>query len=95
MCYTLTLRLSVWLTVSRRHLVVAVFVWRILKHCAALQLSDKYRIATPVNWKKGDDVIVHASVSNEEAKTLFPEHQVFKVSLYFWLMLAGGLNGIL
>ncbi|KAI0347032.1 cysteine peroxiredoxin [Trametopsis cervina] len=50
----------------------------ILRVVDSLQLSDKYRIATPVNWKKGDDVIVHASVSNEEAKTLFPEHQVFK-----------------
>ncbi|KAK1220798.1 peroxiredoxin 1, partial [Marasmius sp. AFHP31] len=40
----------------------------------AIQLGDKHRIATPVNWKPGEDVIVHASVSNEEAKTLFPEH---------------------
>ncbi|KAJ8090275.1 peroxiredoxin 1 [Marasmius tenuissimus] len=40
----------------------------------AIQLGDKHRIATPVNWKPGEDVIVHASVNNEEAKTLFPEH---------------------
>jgi hypothetical protein len=33
-----------------------------------------------VNWKVGDDVIVHPGVSNEEAKTLFPEHTVHKVS---------------
>lgn len=45
----------------------------------ALQLGDKHRITTPVNWNKGDDVIVHPSVSNEEAKTLFPEHTVHKV----------------
>ncbi|KAF5317916.1 hypothetical protein D9611_014426 [Ephemerocybe angulata] len=38
----------------------------------ALQLGDKHRITTPVNWKKGDDVIVHASVTNDEAKSLFP-----------------------
>jgi len=44
----------------------------------SLQLGDKHRITTPVNWKKGDDVIVHPSVSNEEAKTLFPEHTVHK-----------------
>ena len=49
--------------------------------CTALQLGDKYRITTPVNWKKGDDVIVHPSVSNEEAKTLFPEHTVHKVGV--------------
>lgn len=38
-------------------------------------------MTTPVNWKKGDDVIVHPSVSTEEAKTLFPEHTVHKVRL--------------
>ncbi|KAJ7590450.1 cysteine peroxiredoxin [Mycena floridula] len=31
-----------------------------------------YRIATPVSWKKGEGVIIHASVNNEEANTLFP-----------------------
>ncbi|PPQ92395.1 hypothetical protein CVT25_008745 [Psilocybe cyanescens] len=39
----------------------------------ALQIGDKHRVTTPVNWKKGDDVIVHPSVSNDEAKTLFPQ----------------------
>jgi alkyl hydroperoxide reductase subunit AhpC len=42
----------------------------------ALQIGDKNRITTPVNWKKGDDVIVHPSVTTDEAKTLFPEHTV-------------------
>ena len=42
----------------------------------ALQIGDKNRITTPVNWKRGEDVIVHPSVNNEEAKTLFPEHTV-------------------
>ena len=46
----------------------------------ALQIGDKYRVTTPVNWKKGDDVIVHPTVSNEEAKTLFPDFTVHKVS---------------
>lgn len=45
----------------------------------ALQLGDKYRVTTPVNWKKGDDVIVHPSVSNDEAKTLFPDVTFHKV----------------
>ena len=45
----------------------------------ALQIGDKYRVTTPVNWNKGDDVIVHPSVSNEEAKTLFPEFTIHKV----------------
>jgi len=48
----------------------------ILRVIDSLQLGDKHRITTPVNWKKGDDVIVHPTVSSEEAKTLFPEHTV-------------------
>ena len=51
----------------------------ILRVVDSLQLGDKYLIKTPVNWQKGDAVIVHPSVSNEEAKTLFPEHTVHKV----------------
>ncbi|KAG1775584.1 1-Cys peroxiredoxin [Suillus placidus] len=38
---------------------------------SALQLGDKHRITTPVNWNKGEDVIVHPSVANDEAKVLF------------------------
>ncbi|KAI9004911.1 thioredoxin-like protein [Phycomyces nitens] len=45
----------------------------ILRVIDSLQLGDKYRITTPGNWKKGDDVIVHPSVSTEEAQTLFPK----------------------
>jgi len=45
----------------------------IIRVIDSLQLGDKHRITTPVNWKKGDDVIVHPSVSNEEAKKLFPD----------------------
>jgi len=51
----------------------------IIRVIDSLQLGDKYRITTPVNWKKGDDVIVHPSVSNEEAKTLFPNFTIHKV----------------
>lgn len=38
---------------------------------AALQLSDKHKVTTPVNWKQGENVIVHPSVSTEDAKKLF------------------------
>ncbi|GLQ54046.1 peroxiredoxin [Devosia nitrariae] len=39
----------------------------------SLQLTSKHRLATPANWKQGDDVIIAGSVSNDEAKTLYPQ----------------------
>ena len=44
----------------------------ILRGIDSLQLTDKYKVATPVNWKKGEDVIIVPSVSNDDAKKLFP-----------------------
>jgi len=44
----------------------------ILRVIDSLQLTDGYKVATPVNWKNGDDVIIVPSVSNEDAKKLFP-----------------------
>lgn len=39
----------------------------------SLQLTAKHQVATPVNWKNGDDVIIVPAVSNEQAKTKYPE----------------------
>jgi alkyl hydroperoxide reductase subunit AhpC len=39
----------------------------------SLQLTDSYKVATPANWKNGDDCIIVTSVSDEEAKTKFPK----------------------
>ena len=39
----------------------------------SIQLTAKYRVATPVNWKQGEDVIIAGSVSDEEAKKLYPK----------------------
>jgi len=50
----------------------------ILRVIDSLQIGDKHRVTTPVNWNKGDDVIVHPSVTTEEARTLFPAHTVHK-----------------
>jgi len=44
----------------------------ILRVLDSMQMTAKYRVATPANWKKGEDVIIAGSVSDEEAKTLFP-----------------------
>ncbi|MDV2995350.1 MAG: Peroxiredoxin [Chroococcidiopsis sp. SAG 2025] len=45
----------------------------ILRVIDSLQLTDNYSVATPVNWKDGDDVIVVPSMSTEEAKQKFPK----------------------
>src|ERR687888_162136 len=43
----------------------------VLRVIDSLQLTAKHKVATPVNWQQGDDVIIAGSVSNEEAKQLF------------------------
>ena len=45
----------------------------ILRVIDSLQLTANYSVATPANWKDGDDVIITAAVSNEEADTKFPK----------------------
>jgi alkyl hydroperoxide reductase subunit AhpC len=45
----------------------------ILRVVDSLQLTDKFKVATPVNWKDGEDVIIVPSVSNDDAKKLFPQ----------------------
>ncbi len=44
----------------------------LLRTIDSLQLTDKFKVATPVNWKRGEDVIIVPSVTNEQAKELFP-----------------------
>jgi thioredoxin-dependent peroxiredoxin len=39
----------------------------------SLQLTANHRVATPVNWKQGEDVIIAGSVSDDEAKTIYPD----------------------
>ena len=45
----------------------------ILRVIDSLQLTDGYKVATPVNWKDGQDVIIVPSLDNEAAAKLFPE----------------------
>jgi alkyl hydroperoxide reductase subunit AhpC len=44
----------------------------VLRVLDSIQLTAKHKVATPVNWKHGDDVIILASVSNDEAKAKYP-----------------------
>ncbi len=45
----------------------------ILRVVDSIQLTAKHRVATPVNWQPGEDVIIAGSVSNDEAKTIYPD----------------------
>ena len=44
----------------------------ILRVIDSLQLTDNHSVATPANWKHGEDVIIAGSVSDDDAKNLFP-----------------------
>jgi thioredoxin-dependent peroxiredoxin len=50
----------------------------VLRVIDSLQLTAKHRVATPVNWKQGQDVIITSAVSNEEAAKLFPGFKTLK-----------------
>src|SRR3974377_2046306 len=50
----------------------------ILRVIDSMQLTAKHKVATPVNWKQGDDVIIPAAVSNEEAQQKFPGFKTIK-----------------
>jgi alkyl hydroperoxide reductase subunit AhpC len=45
----------------------------VLRVIDSIQLTAKYRVATPVNWKQGEDVIIAGSVTDEEARKAYPQ----------------------
>jgi thioredoxin-dependent peroxiredoxin len=45
----------------------------VLRVIDSLQLTAKHKVSTPVNWQQGDDVIIAGSVSNDEARELWPD----------------------
>ena len=45
----------------------------VLRVIDSLQLTAKHKVATPVNWKQGEDVIIAGSVSDDEAKETYPD----------------------
>ena len=50
----------------------------ILRVLDSIQLTAKHKVATPVNWKQGEDVIITPAVSNEEAAKAFPGFKTIK-----------------
>jgi alkyl hydroperoxide reductase subunit AhpC len=50
----------------------------ILRVIDSLQLNAKHLVATPADWKQGDDVIITAAVSNEDAEKKFPGFKTVK-----------------
>jgi alkyl hydroperoxide reductase subunit AhpC len=50
----------------------------ILRVLDSMQMTAKHKVATPANWKNGDDVIITGAVSDEEAKTAFPGYKTLK-----------------
>ena len=45
----------------------------VLRVIDSLQLTAKHRVATPANWKQGEDVILTGAVTDDEAKKLYPQ----------------------
>ncbi len=45
----------------------------VLRVVDSLQLTAQHKVATPAQWKQGDDVIIAGSVSNDEAETIYPD----------------------
>jgi len=50
----------------------------VLRVLDSLQLTSKYKVATPADWKQGEDVIITAAVSDEEAREKFPGFKTLK-----------------
>ena len=50
----------------------------VLRVLDSLQLTAKHKVATPANWKQGEDVIITTAVSDEEAKVKFPGFKTLK-----------------
>jgi len=50
----------------------------IIRVLDSMQLTAKHKVATPANWKQGEDVIITGAVSNEEADKIFPGYKTVK-----------------
>jgi alkyl hydroperoxide reductase subunit AhpC len=50
----------------------------IIRVLDSIQLTARHKVATPANWKQGDDVIITGAISNEEADKIFPGYKTVK-----------------
>jgi alkyl hydroperoxide reductase subunit AhpC len=50
----------------------------IIRVLDSMQLTAKHKVATPANWKQGDDIIITGAVSNEDAEKIFPGYKTIK-----------------
>jgi len=50
----------------------------VLRVIDSLQLTAKHKVATPVDWRQGEDVIITTAVSDEEAQERFPGYETVK-----------------
>jgi len=50
----------------------------IIRVIDSMQLTNRHKVATPSDWKQGEDVIITPAVSDDEAKTLFPGFKTLK-----------------
>jgi alkyl hydroperoxide reductase subunit AhpC len=50
----------------------------IIRVLDSMQLTAKHKVATPANWKQGEDVIITSAVSNDDAAKIFPGYKTVK-----------------
>jgi len=50
----------------------------VLRIVDSLQTGDKHKVTTPINWVPGDDVIVHPTIKDEQAREMFPDFKIIK-----------------
>ena len=64
----------------------------VLRVIDSLQLTAKHKVATPVNWKQGQDVIIAGSVSDDDAKKTYPQRLEVAEALYSHRSAAAVIN---
>src|SRR5215813_11855068 len=65
----------------------------VLRVIDSLQLTAKHKVATPANWKQGEDVIIAGSVSDDDARKTYPQGLEGTAALYPHRAAAAGLKG--